>query len=214
MNGEHPVDDAVCVDARTKVNCVEFIEECFCVGIATPFRMQMLMVLVINLSGISTGQGNLLRGVAVRWQNQWCGDGITNSGRWLLGVCRCEPESPRCLQRGVCQKYIAFGLKAVDVTVTMPDSAGGSENVENALSKIPGVSSVEVTGTDLLQQSIVFAGFLVMSSYHINRIPSREEFGESLCLTHKIYKRYFTQKNDREVTWKYLQERNQHYIQQ
>ena len=52
--------------------------------------------------------------------------------------------------RGMSEKYIAFGLKAIDVTVTMPDSAGGSENVENALSKIPGVSSVEVTGTDLL----------------------------------------------------------------
>jgi len=52
--------------------------------------------------------------------------------------------------RGLSEKYIAFGLKAVDVTVTMPDSAGGSENVEKALSKISNVSSVEVTGTGLL----------------------------------------------------------------
>ena len=55
MNREHPRDDAVYVDAQIKINCVESIEECFCVGTATPFRMQILMVLVINLSGISTG---------------------------------------------------------------------------------------------------------------------------------------------------------------
>lgn len=52
--------------------------------------------------------------------------------------------------RGLSEKYIAFGLKAVDVTVTMPDSKGGSEKVESALSKIPNVGSVEVTGTGLL----------------------------------------------------------------
>ncbi len=52
--------------------------------------------------------------------------------------------------RGLREKYIAFGLSAVDVTITMPDSEGGSEKIESALSKIPNVSSVEVIGTGLL----------------------------------------------------------------
>lgn len=52
--------------------------------------------------------------------------------------------------RGLNEKYIAFGLSAIEVVITMADTSGGSENVEQALSKIPGVGSVEVVGTGLL----------------------------------------------------------------
>lgn len=52
--------------------------------------------------------------------------------------------------RGMRDKYIAFGLRAIDVTVTMPDTAGGSDSVEKAIADIPDVQSVEIVGTGLL----------------------------------------------------------------
>jgi elongation factor 1-beta len=48
------------------------------------------------------------------------------------------------------EKYIAFGLKALEIAVIIPDSAGGSEEIERVISGIKGVSSVEVVGTGLL----------------------------------------------------------------
>ena len=41
-------------------------------------------------------------------------------------------------------KDIAFGLRGLDVTVSVPDSEGGVEPVVEALSKIDQVESVEV----------------------------------------------------------------------
>lgn len=51
---------------------------------------------------------------------------------------------------GIREKYIAFGLSALDVTVIIPDSAGGSGEIEKLFAEIEGVSSVEVIGTGLL----------------------------------------------------------------
>ncbi|MEW6069967.1 MAG: elongation factor 1-beta [Candidatus Thermoplasmatota archaeon] len=48
------------------------------------------------------------------------------------------------------EKYIAFGLRALEVAVIIPDTAGGSEEIERAISEIKGVSSVEIVGTGLL----------------------------------------------------------------
>jgi len=42
-------------------------------------------------------------------------------------------------------KNVAFGLKGVDVTVLVPDDAGGLDPVVEILSKIQNVDSVEVT---------------------------------------------------------------------
>lgn len=41
-------------------------------------------------------------------------------------------------------KNIAFGLKGVDVTVSVPDSEGGLDNVVDTLSKIKKIDNVEV----------------------------------------------------------------------
>jgi len=42
-------------------------------------------------------------------------------------------------------KDIAFGLRGLNVTVSVPDSAGGLDPVVETLSKIKNVDSVEVT---------------------------------------------------------------------
>jgi elongation factor 1-beta len=52
--------------------------------------------------------------------------------------------------RGLQVKDIAFGLKALLVSVVMPDSGGVLESVEHALAKIPHVESVEVMEEGLL----------------------------------------------------------------
>ncbi|MDI6855722.1 MAG: elongation factor 1-beta [Candidatus Thermoplasmatota archaeon] len=48
------------------------------------------------------------------------------------------------------EKYIAFGLRALELAVIIPDTAGGSEGLEKIISSIKGVSSVEIIGTGLL----------------------------------------------------------------
>lgn len=48
------------------------------------------------------------------------------------------------------QKPVAFGLKALHVLIVMDDKKGGSEVVENALSKVTGVQSVEMLEIGLL----------------------------------------------------------------
>ena len=40
---------------------------------------------------------------------------------------------------------IAFGLKALDILFVMDESKGGTEELENKISQIDGVESVEVT---------------------------------------------------------------------
>lgn len=49
------------------------------------------------------------------------------------------------------EKPIAFGLKALNVMITMPDMLeGGTDSVEEALRKLPRVESVETTDVGLL----------------------------------------------------------------
>lgn len=58
---------------------------------------------------------------------------------------------PRDVQiRGMQVKDIAYGLKALLVSVTMPDSGGVLESTEHALAKVPEVESVEVMEEGLL----------------------------------------------------------------
>lgn len=52
--------------------------------------------------------------------------------------------------RGMQVKEIAYGLKALLVSVTMADSGGVLESTESALAKVPGVESVEVMEEGLL----------------------------------------------------------------
>jgi elongation factor 1-beta len=52
--------------------------------------------------------------------------------------------------RGMQVKDIAFGLKALLVSVVMDDTGGVLDSVEHALAKVPGVESVEVMEEGLL----------------------------------------------------------------
>ncbi|HZY92741.1 MAG TPA: elongation factor 1-beta [Thermoplasmata archaeon] len=52
--------------------------------------------------------------------------------------------------RGMQVKDIAYGLKALLVSVVMPDTGGVLEQTEAALAKIPHVESVEVMEEGLL----------------------------------------------------------------
>jgi len=51
---------------------------------------------------------------------------------------------------GTEERPIAFGLKAVMVTVIMPDKTGKPDDLEEALTKVPDVASVETTSLGLL----------------------------------------------------------------
>ncbi len=44
----------------------------------------------------------------------------------------------------IIEEPVAFGLKCLKVTVTMPDAIGGTDPVETAISSIEDVSRVEV----------------------------------------------------------------------
>jgi elongation factor 1-beta len=52
--------------------------------------------------------------------------------------------------KNIQEKPIAFGLKALNVMITMPDTEGGTDKVEEALRKVPHVQSVETTDVGLL----------------------------------------------------------------
>lgn len=53
--------------------------------------------------------------------------------------------------KNIQEKPIAYGLKALNVQVTMPDGqSGGTDAVEEHLRKIPHVGSVETTDVGLL----------------------------------------------------------------
>ena len=52
--------------------------------------------------------------------------------------------------KGMQIKPIAFGLKAILVAFVVSDTEGGTESVEAALSKVPGVESVMVDSVDLV----------------------------------------------------------------
>jgi elongation factor 1-beta len=48
------------------------------------------------------------------------------------------------------QRPLAFGLKALHVLIVMDDKKGGAEQVESAISGVPGVQSVEIVEMGLL----------------------------------------------------------------
>ena len=48
------------------------------------------------------------------------------------------------------QRPLAFGLKALHVLIVMDDKKGGAEQVETAISGVPGVQSVEIVEMGLL----------------------------------------------------------------
>lgn len=52
--------------------------------------------------------------------------------------------------KGMQAKPIAFGLKAIVVAFVVSDTEGGTEPVEAAFSKVPGVESVTVESVDLI----------------------------------------------------------------
>lgn len=52
--------------------------------------------------------------------------------------------------KAITEKPIAFGLKALNVQIMMPDGMGGTDLVEEALAKVPHVQSVETTDVGLL----------------------------------------------------------------
>ncbi|HTY91840.1 MAG TPA: elongation factor 1-beta [Methanocella sp.] len=52
--------------------------------------------------------------------------------------------------KGMQVKEIAFGLKAILVAFVVSDAEGGTEPVEAAFSKVPGVESVSVENVDLV----------------------------------------------------------------
>jgi elongation factor 1-beta len=57
---------------------------------------------------------------------------------------------PGVTLKGISEKPIAFGLKALNVQITMPDGQGGTDQIEEALAKLPNVQSVETTDVGLL----------------------------------------------------------------
>lgn len=50
----------------------------------------------------------------------------------------------------ISEEPIAFGLKALMVQVIMGDEEGGTDPIEDALSQIEGVESVQVVGVGLI----------------------------------------------------------------
>jgi elongation factor 1-beta len=52
--------------------------------------------------------------------------------------------------KGMQVKPIAFGLKAIIVAIVVSDTEGGTEPVEAAFAKVPGVESVTVDSVDLI----------------------------------------------------------------
>jgi len=47
-------------------------------------------------------------------------------------------------------KPVAFGLKALHILIVIDDKKGGAEQIEDAISKVPGVQSVEIVEMGLL----------------------------------------------------------------
>ena len=47
-------------------------------------------------------------------------------------------------------KPLAFGLKALHILIVIDDKKGGAEQIEDAISKVPGVQSVEIVEMGLL----------------------------------------------------------------
>ena len=47
-------------------------------------------------------------------------------------------------------KPLAFGLKALHILIVIDDKKGGAEQIEDAITKVPGVQSVEIVEMGLL----------------------------------------------------------------
>jgi len=58
------------------------------------------------------------------------------------------PEGGELLKREI--KPCAFGLKSLEVHITLDDRKGGAEELEGALKAIPGVQSVELLHMSLI----------------------------------------------------------------
>ncbi len=69
-------------------------------------------------------------------------------GKLLEDIKKALPEGAKV--KASEQKPVAFGLKALHVLIVMDDKKGGSEVVEEALSKVPGVQGVEMLEIGLL----------------------------------------------------------------
>ncbi len=67
---------------------------------------------------------------------------------------RIRGEATRIIRRGrvqnVEERPIAFGLRALEILVIMPDEGGLVETTEEALRGLQGVQSVETVGVDLI----------------------------------------------------------------
>jgi len=48
------------------------------------------------------------------------------------------------------EKPIAFGLKSLDIIVLLNDKKGGTDEIQAAISKLPGVSEVDITNMTLV----------------------------------------------------------------
>ncbi|MBU0762311.1 MAG: elongation factor 1-beta [Candidatus Altiarchaeota archaeon] len=59
-------------------------------------------------------------------------------------------ESEKCKVHSMAEKPIAFGLKALEVNLLFNDKQGGMDEIQEKISKIPGVSEAEVTGLNRL----------------------------------------------------------------
>ncbi|MFA5772816.1 MAG: elongation factor 1-beta [Thermoplasmata archaeon] len=61
-----------------------------------------------------------------------------------------DAKIPNIKIHSITEKPIAFGLKCLEVQIITPDANSNAEAFERMLSNIPGVQSVEVTGTGLI----------------------------------------------------------------
>ncbi len=52
--------------------------------------------------------------------------------------------------KNIIEKPVAFGLKSLEVLITMPDKVSGTDALEEDLSNIPAVSSVEAGDITLI----------------------------------------------------------------
>lgn len=59
-------------------------------------------------------------------------------------------EIQKMKPNSVAEKPVAFGIKCLEVSFIKPDSSGGTDELEDAIRKMHGVESVEVTGVTLI----------------------------------------------------------------
>ncbi len=52
--------------------------------------------------------------------------------------------------KSVSEKPVAFGLKALEILLILPDATGGTDKIENELLSVEGVESVQIEDTTLI----------------------------------------------------------------